>query len=175
MKLSVWALVCLSFLLSQSFNSNGQISLAADSCATTVRYYKRNELAVVPVMINDTLQVNMLLDPRCKTVVLFGKRFEKLMRESIKNGNGTEKMKGELFLDNTIEVGQVKATNIRIAVVPNRDPMNFFLSINGVIGYNVFRDFQIVRDQKHQILTFIPKDDQQIYTLLPVEEDDRAH
>lgn len=175
MKISVWALVCLLFFVIQSINSYSQESLAMDSCSSSIRYYKRNALAVVPVVINDTLQVNMLLDPRCKTVVLFGKRFEKLMRQSIKKVNGTEKMKGELFLNNTIEIGPVKATNVRIAVVTNRDPMNFILSINGVIGYDLLKDFEVVRDQKQQFLTFIPKQYEPVYTLLPVEEDSRAH
>lgn len=169
----VWALACacIMFFWVDAFS---QESLALDSCGTMVRYYKRHDLAVVPVMINDTLQVNMLLDPRCKSVILFGKRFEKLMRESLKNVNATEKMGGQLFLNNTIEIGPVKGRNIAIAVTPNRDPMNFFLSINGVIGYDLLKDFNVVKDQKKQILTFVPKEYEDVYTLLPVKNNN-AH
>lgn len=138
-----------------------------DSCGNSIHFYKRNQLVVVPVIINDSLHLNMVLDPHCKTVIVFGRRLEKLIRASLKKVEGKEVIKGELFANNTVTLGPATRRNVSIAVIPNRDPMNFVLSINGIIGYDMLEDFQIITDKKHQIMTFIPIDRDQIFTSLP--------
>lgn len=164
--------VFAGFLLAFSVitESYAQEPLSLDSCGSMIRYYKRHQLAVVPVMINDTLQVNLVLDPRCKTLVLFGTKFKKLLRKSLKNVDGHEVIEGELFTQNKVSFGPVTRQNLSIAVVPNRDPMNFFLSINGVIGYDMLDDFQIIMDDKRHILTILPREEEEVLTLLPSRE-----
>src|ERR1044071_5938490 len=41
----------------------------------TVSYRMRNNMLVIPFMINDSVKANLLLDPHCKTLILFGRRY----------------------------------------------------------------------------------------------------
>src|SRR5687768_10840525 len=45
----------------------------------TLQYRTRNGLIILPVKINDTLKVNLVIDAQCKSVVLFGNRYYKLL------------------------------------------------------------------------------------------------
>ena len=45
----------------------------------TLNYGTYNDLIVLPITINDGIKVNLILDTGCRNVLLFGKRFEKLL------------------------------------------------------------------------------------------------
>src|SRR5690242_10354637 len=44
----------------------------------TFKYKTFKNLILLPVVINDTINVNLILDTGCRNLVLFGKRFQKL-------------------------------------------------------------------------------------------------
>ena len=44
----------------------------------TFSYKTFKNLIILPVVINDTIKVNLILDTGCRNLVLFGKRFKKL-------------------------------------------------------------------------------------------------
>ena len=132
-----------------------------------VHFYKKNKLIVVPATINDTLNVNFIVDPRCKSVVLFGKRFEKLIKETRKPGSTIQPGDGSLLLHNKITIGPATSTDIAIAIVPNMDPMNFFTSVHGIIGFDLFQNYDITMDKKKQTITFTPTTAQTKLELFP--------
>jgi hypothetical protein len=45
----------------------------------TVRYKNIRNLIVLPMVLNDSIRVNLILDTGCRTLVLFGNRFSKLL------------------------------------------------------------------------------------------------
>jgi hypothetical protein len=139
-----------------------------DADINIVHFYKKNKLIVVPAIINDTLKVNFIVDPRCKSVVLFGKRFEKLLRPVHGGATGSSK-NDHLLLNNKITIGPATTENIAIAIVPNMDPMNFFTSVHGIIGFNMFGNYDISMDKKKQIITFTPTTAQTKLELFPPE------
>ena len=47
-------------------------------CEATLTYRDESGLIVLPVTINNTIHVNLILDTGCRNLILFGKRFEKL-------------------------------------------------------------------------------------------------
>jgi hypothetical protein len=142
-------------------------SSESDEDVNIVHFYKKNKLIVVPATINDTLKVNFIVDPRCKSVVLFGKRFEKLLRATNGSRTSTDSKNDLLLLNNKITIGPATTENIAIAIVPNMDPMNFFTSVHGIIGFDLFGNYDITMDKKKQIITFTPTTAQTKLELFP--------
>jgi hypothetical protein len=142
-------------------------SSESDEDVNIVHFYKKNKLIVVPATINDTLKVNFIVDPRCKSVVLFGKRFEKLLRATNGSRTSADSKNDLLLLNNKITIGPATTENIAIAIVPNMDPMNFFTSVHGIIGFDLFGNYDITMDKKKQIITFTPTTAQTKLELFP--------
>jgi hypothetical protein len=123
----------------------------------TVPYRTRNNYYVIPVLINDSLSVNLLLDPHCKSVILFGKRYQKLLERKRKNverlnTSGTKRTPLK-SLNNKISIGPALGENISIVVLPNSNPFNFFTSVNGVMGYDILSDCEIIINKKEETMT----------------------
>ena len=75
-------------------------------------------LVILPVVINDTVRVNLILDTGCRNLVLFGKKFQKLFKtEQDKklqfSGLGVgDAITGELSLNNKVSIEAVIRENI---------------------------------------------------------------
>jgi hypothetical protein len=138
-----------------------------DEDITIVHFYRKHKLIVVPATINDTLVVNLIVDPRCKSVVLFGKRFEKLLKTTRRASDAADAQNSSLLLHNKIAIGPATTEDISIAIIPNMDPMNFFTSVHGIIGFDLFRNYDITMDKKKQIITFTPTTVQTKLELFP--------
>jgi hypothetical protein len=111
----------------------------------TIEYRTRNSLMIVPVKINDTLRVMLAIDPQCKNVVLFGKRYRRFFESS-------EKTQG-VMANNKIEIGALVGQNVPILIVPNTNPLNFFTCVNGVIGAHYFTGYELQINYRKQTLT----------------------
>jgi hypothetical protein len=119
-------------------------------------------LIVLPVMINDSIQVNLILDTGCRNLVLFGKRFQKLFqlqsgREIEFSGLGSGKpVRGYLSLSNKVSIHEVLGEHIPIVVVPNKNVMSMYHNIHGVIGFEIFFKFEIELNPETKTITFRP-------------------
>jgi hypothetical protein len=125
---------------------------AADS---VVNYRTLHDLMIVPVIINQTVRVHLILEPKCKSLILFGKRFYKLLE----NSNGGTRVPGAvgnglISFGNQISIGPLMEDDIDIVIVPNYNPMNFFNSVNGIIGPGLLAKFHPIMDAKNQTLIF---------------------
>jgi hypothetical protein len=130
----------------------------------TLSYRTRNNLLVVPVMINDSIKVNLILDPNCKAVILFGKRFQKLLAEKKTNSaKASKRLTGypastdALSLNNKISIGPAMGENVPIVILPNQNALNFFTSVNGIMGYEILSRFEITLDPKTETITIGPE------------------
>jgi hypothetical protein len=131
----------------------------------TVEFRTRNSLVIVPVKINDTLRVMLAIDPHCTSIVLFGKKYERLLAASspvstLLPGKHSD---GPVSLHNKIAVGPVVGENVPILVVPNSNPLNFFTSVHGVMGSHFFSMYDLHIDHKKQTLTFTPAGDHPVH------------
>jgi hypothetical protein len=125
----------------------------------TIEIQKRNSLAIIPVIINGKIKVNLILDPYCQSVILFGKRYQRLLEKSkaprarrplaIRLRRHDE----ALSVSNSISIGPVMGENVPILVVRNADAMNFFMSVNGVIGTEFFRHFEVNINRRMETMT----------------------
>ena len=95
--------------------------------ALTLKYKTINNLILLPVRINDTLRVNLILDTGTRNIVLFGKRFQKYFKfepsqqvqfSGLGSGNPVF---GKLSINNEVSIQSVIGLDIPIVVVPNKN------------------------------------------------------
>jgi hypothetical protein len=121
-----------------------------------------NNLIILPVTINDTIQLNLILDTGCRNLVLFGKRFQKMFHlepnQSIKfSGLGSgSPVYGSLSLQNCVSIDAVIGNNIPVVVVPSQNLFRHYPNVHGVIGYDIFTKFEVEINAIKRIITFRP-------------------
>src|SRR5687768_3130893 len=113
----------------------------------TIHYRSVMNLIVLPVVINDSINVNLVLDTGCRNIVLFGKRFEKLLeynrdRQIQFSGLGSGKpVHGFLSLSNKVSIQEVLGESIPVVVVGRKNVLGLYRDVHGVIGYDIFLKF----------------------------------
>jgi hypothetical protein len=128
----------------------------------TLRYRTVRNLIVLPVVLNDSIAVNLILDTGCRNLILFGKRFQKLLkinpgREVQFSGLGSgEPVRGALSLGNKVSIHQVLGERIAVVVVPNKNVLGMYTNVHGVIGYEIFYKFEIELNPRAGTITFRP-------------------
>jgi hypothetical protein len=128
----------------------------------TIHYRSVKNLIVLPVVINDSISVNLILDTGCRNIVLFGKRFQKLLKLNPEkkiqfSGLGSGKaVHGFLSLSNKISIQEVLGESIPVVVVGNRNLFSLYNEVHGVIGYDIFLRFELELNPVEQIITFRP-------------------
>src|SRR5690349_16842713 len=88
----------------------------------SLKYRGLKNLVILPVVINDTLKVNLILDTGCRNLVLFGERFDKYFdlyqNKKIQfSGLGSGKpIIGNLALNNKVTIDAVIGQKIPVVV-----------------------------------------------------------
>lgn len=125
----------------------------------SMRYKTIDNLIILPVSINDSVKVNLILDTGCRNMLLFGKRFEKLFATQPKDiefsGHGSGKpVIGKLSLNNEVSIGMVHGRKIPLIIVPEKNLFASFPNVHGVIGYEIFAKFEIEFNFPEKTITF---------------------
>jgi hypothetical protein len=125
----------------------------------TMRYKTINNLIILPVSINDSVQVNLILDTGCRNMLLFGKRFDKFFKTENRlvefSGLGSGKpVRGKLSLGNSVSIKAVKGKSIPIIIVPEKNLFSALPNIHGIIGYEIFAKFEIELNFPEKLITF---------------------
>ena len=125
----------------------------------SMRYKTINNLIILPVTLNDSVKVNLLLDTGCRNMLLFGKRFEKLFRMQPRpvefSGHGSGKpVVGRLSLNNEVSIQMVKGRKIPLIIVPEKNLFSTLPNVHGVIGYEIFAKFEIEFNFPEKTITF---------------------
>lgn len=128
----------------------------------TLKYRSVRDLIVLPVTINDSVTVELVLDTGCRNLILFGKRFARQFninssRKVEFSGLGTGKpVSGSLSVGNKVDIHQVLGEQIPIVIVPGNNVFNRYENVDGVIGYDIFVKFEIELDPSQRTITFRP-------------------
>lgn len=128
----------------------------------SIRFREVSDLIILPVIINDSIHVNLILDTGCRNLVLFGKRFQKLfnIQKDTKvqfSGLGSGKaVVGSLSLNNTVSIGAVIGELIPVVIIPTQNLFGNFTNVHGVIGYDIFTKFEVEINPRQQRITFRP-------------------
>src|SRR6478609_743815 len=128
----------------------------------TLRYKSYRNLILLPVNINDSIHVNLILDTGCRNLVLFGKRFQNMFainsdKKIQFSGLGSGKpVCGALSLNNKISIDKLKGLKIPVVVVRERNIFEGSITVDGVIGYDIFIKFEVELHPKEKLITFRP-------------------
>ena len=128
----------------------------------TISYRSAGTLILLPVVLNDSVTVNLILDTGCRNLILFGKRFQKLFpskqgKRVEFSGLGSGKpVVGYLTLNNKVAIQQVIGELIPVVIVPSKNLFSMYDNVDGVIGYDIFLKFEIELNPGSQTITFRP-------------------
>lgn len=128
----------------------------------TLRYRAVQNLIVLPVTINDSITVNLILDTGCRNLVLFGKKFKKLLHFPNNHpvqfsGLGSGKpVTGNVSIFNKIAIHQVLGQRIPVVVVPSKNIFRQYPDVDGVIGFELFLKFEIELNANAKTIKFRP-------------------
>ncbi len=159
----------VSFLLLWGFNncaygaeSKAGFFLPENVSEVTFKFHSVRNLIVLPVIINDSIKVNLILDTGCRNLVLFGKKFQKFFKtepdKKIQfSGLGLgDAIHGKLSLNNKVSIHAVLGEKIPVVLVSDKNLFSAYSDIHGVIGYDIFIKFEIELDHMKQLITFRP-------------------
>ena len=128
----------------------------------TLKYRTVKGLIILPVTINDSIEVNLILDTGCRNLILFGNRFTNLFKinagrpvmfSGLGSGNA---VKGALSLGNKASIQQVLGEQIPIVLVRHSNLFANYPNVHGVIGYDIFVRFEIELNSAERTITFRP-------------------
>jgi hypothetical protein len=126
----------------------------------TFKFHRFRNLILLPVTINDSVHVNLILDTGCRNILLFGRRFEKLLMiqpgqqirfSGLGDGNLLD---GKLSLSNKVSIQAVLGENLPIIVVASKNLFSGHPTIHGIIGYDIFTKFEIEFNYCRRLITF---------------------
>ncbi len=156
-------------------------SLPEDIAEVSVNYRSYNELIILPVTINDSIKVNLILDTGCRNVLLFGKRFERIL-ETLPNydvrfsGLGERPpLTGKLALNNKIAIHTIVGKKIPIVILREKNLFMGNSNIDGIIGYDIFIRFEVEINSVRKNITFRSPERAEIqndYTKVPLQIED---
>jgi hypothetical protein len=159
----ICSLIVISMMISRvAFSLPDGFSLPDSIKEMTLRYRAVHNLIVLPVTINDSITVNLILDTGCRNLVLFGKKFKSLMnidsdRPIQFSGLGSGKpVVGNISLGNKIAIQQVLGERIAVVVVPSKNVLSAYKNVDGVIGFELFLKFEIELNPGQKLIKFRP-------------------
>ena len=128
----------------------------------TMKYRTVKDLIILPVSINDSVQVNLILDTGCRNLILFGRKFKKLLRIDSNRpvvfsglGNG-KPVSGQLSLGNKVSINHVLGEQIPVVIVGSNNLFGNYHNVHGVIGYDIFVKFEVEINARDRMITFRP-------------------
>lgn len=134
----------------------------------TFQYKSLKNLILLPVTINDSVKVNLILDTGCRNLVLFGKRFNKLFelhpdKKVTFSGLGSGKpVTGRLSLNNKVSIDAVIGEKIPVVLIPDQKLFSSHYEVDGIIGYDIFIKFEVELNCALQQITFRPATEAEI-------------
>ncbi|MEL7003669.1 MAG: aspartyl protease family protein [Bacteroidota bacterium] len=125
-----------------------------DKTSTVIPFEIVNNLIVIPVVINEGISVNLVLDTGVRSIVLFGRRFKKELEIYPKRtvpltGYGKRNSHvAKLSLNNNVKVADIEGKGLGILITPNNKLFSHEkgVEIEGLIGYQIFSRFAVVID-----------------------------
>ncbi|HYC85800.1 MAG TPA: pepsin/retropepsin-like aspartic protease family protein [Chryseosolibacter sp.] len=128
----------------------------------TIKFQAVRNLIVLPVTLNDSITVNLILDTGCRNLLLFGKKFQELLNAQSGRtiqfsglGEG-QPVNATLSLNNKASIGSIVGHEIPVVVVPQKNIFDGLRNIHGIIGYDIFLKFEIEINSREQTITFRP-------------------
>jgi hypothetical protein len=163
-KLYVISILFLSYSI--SFSQDGFHFLSKKD-KISIPFQLANNLIIVPVKLNN-VSLNFLLDTGVEKTVLFaleGKdslRFENIQKIKLRGLGTGEPIEGLFSKNNRLIINKLEDKSHEVYIILDQD-VNFStqlgITINGIIGYNFFKDFFIeINYQKKKLVIYKNKE-----------------
>lgn len=145
---------------------------------TTIHFTTYQNLILIPAQLNDTLRVTLILDTGTRSLLLYGKKFKKLQRAlshkkvRVTGWGSPNGVEAALSFPNSIAIGDVRGTDLGIAVVDDRKLFSDKPQIDGIIGYELFVRFAVEIDYKSKTIKLydrLPRHYIRDFVQLPIE------
>ena len=127
-----------------------------------LKFKLKGNLIVLPVVINDSIHVNLLLDTGCRNLVLFGKKFMSLLKTDPDriirfsgHGEGTP-VEGRISFNNKVAISEILGNDLPLVVVREKNVFAEYPDVHGVIGYELFLKFEIEINWQKKEMIFRP-------------------
>lgn len=155
-------LIALCPRLLQASTSRAGFSMPDSLKEVTFKYRSHGNLIILPVTINDSVKVNLILDTGCRNLVLFGtqfNRFFELHPEKKVNFSGLgsgKPVSGRLSLNNKVSIDAVIGEKIPVVIIPDQKLFRPGDDVDGIIGYDIFIKFEVELICARRQITFRP-------------------
>jgi hypothetical protein len=145
---------------------------------TTIKFEQYRDLIVIPVVMNDTVRLKLVLDTGTRSLLLYGKKFRRLSNlrrdKSVKvtgwgSPNGVDAC---LSYPNSISLGKVRGDALGVAIVDHGHMFDDIPSIDGIIGYELFVRFAVEINYKTSTIHLydrLPENYAAQFTVFPLE------
>jgi hypothetical protein len=145
---------------------------------TTIAFERYRDLIVIPVWMNDSIKLRLVLDTGTRSLVVYGKKFRRLqnlMRDKKIKITGWGSPKGVeacLSYPNTITMGKIRGESLGVAVVDKGKMFADIPTVDGIIGYELFARFAVeinYRDNTIRLFDRLPEGHTDLFIGLPLE------
>ena len=182
-KTGVLSIILFFYLVTTSAGkpSDAGFSFPENTVEIKFRFSIYKNLIVLPVTINDSIRVNLILDTGCRNLLLFGKRFERLFKtlpdHKVRFSGLGEKppLTGKLALNNKVSIHSLLGQEIPVIIVQGKSLFGERTEIDGIVGYDIFIKFEIEFDASRQLIKFRPAESAEIapgFTRIPLRVED---
>jgi hypothetical protein len=131
--------------------------------STTIHFEMFRNLIVIPVTINDSVKVKLILDTGTRSMLLYGKRFASMPnlttshRIKIAGWGSPDGVDAGISYPNKVVLGSIKGELLGVAVVSTRKMFDEKPGIDGIIGYELFVKFVVEINYKARTICLFEK------------------
>lgn len=128
-----------------------------------IHYKIYHNLIILPVRLNNNLDVNLILDTGSHSIALFGEKFKGLSESaSIRNisfrGRGSDvAVSASLLLMDAVDFGAVHGEGLGVVIVSSHRLMPESTTIDGLIGYDLFNYFIVEINYRDKTIQLFDK------------------
>jgi Aspartyl protease len=135
--------------------------------ATTIKFVSYRNLIIIPVQLNDTIKLNLVLDTGTRSLILFGNKCRRLgniakgRKVKIGGRGNSEFVDADFSFPNNIKIGDIVGKGVGAVVLSESKLTEVAPGIDGIIGYELFIRFCIKVDYAKRTITLfdeIPSD-----------------
>lgn len=145
---------------------------------TTIHFDRQNGLIIIPVTMNDTMNLRLILDTGTRSLLLFGKKFRSLQnirrdkQVKVSGWGSPNGVNALLSFPNRVSLGEIRGESVGVAIVDRNRVLPDMPAVDGIIGYELFARFAVEINYKTKTIHLydrLPEGHTQQFTALPLE------
>jgi hypothetical protein len=145
---------------------------------TTIHFDRHNGLIIIPVVMNDTMKLRLILDTGTRSLLLYGKKFRSLQnirrdkQVKVTGWGSPNGVNAFLSFPNKVSLGEIRGEAVGVAIVDRNRVLPDMPGVDGIIGYELFARFAVeinYRTRTIHLYDRLPAGHTELFTALPLE------